>query len=324
MREVCFDLQGMALGSKNLPPVEQPVFITGLARSGSTMLLNALFDTGAFRSLTYQDMPFVMMSGIWRSLSGSQRVQSEKKERAHGDRLLVAYDSPEAFEEVFWRTFCADQYIFDTRVAPHKPGSGVRSHFVEFVQHVLASDIEEGRRYLAKNNNNLLRLPTLALAFPDAHILIPFREPLQHSISLLRQHQLFCDRHREDRFGMQYMMWLGHWEFGLAHKNYAYSGEDNPFEPGDINYWLHCWLDAYTYALNTAPGNSIFFSYENLCARPLPLLTELAVRLGVECDMTTAAGNYVAAKKRDCEGVDRNLLDNCSAIYERLQLRSKA
>ena len=40
--------------------------------------------------------------------------QAEFHERAHGDGILINTESPEAFEEVFWRTFKdSDQ---DTRI----------------------------------------------------------------------------------------------------------------------------------------------------------------------------------------------------------------
>jgi LPS sulfotransferase NodH len=320
--EAAFDLQRALLPDSKLPQVTQPVFIAGLARSGSTVLLNTLYETGTFRSLTYRDMPFVMMPGIWHSLSRYSQVESQHRERAHGDRLTVAYDSPEAFEEVFWRTFCVGEYVHDNEVRPHRPDADVRRKYIRFVQHVLASSPESTQaRYLAKNNNNLLRLKTLNQAFPDAHILVPYRDPAQHAMSLLRQHKLFCSTHREDRFGMQYMEWLGHWEFGLAHKNYAFSQQANPYTPDDVNYWLRCWLDAYTFALDTAPAESIFLSYELLCSKPATILADLFSRLGIAYETDTLTGMYQAAETRDVDGFEPGLLASCRALQERLLAR---
>ena len=67
--------------------------------------------------------------------------------------------------------------------------------------------------------------------------------------------------------------------------------------------------------------NSIFFSYERLCESPLPLLTTLVTRLGVEHDMKDAAAGYEAAEKRECDGVSADLENRCNEIYERLSLR---
>ena len=41
--------------------------------------------------------------------------------------------------------------------------------------------------YLCKNNNSLLRIKSLINKFPKAKFLLSFRNPLDHSISLLKQ-----------------------------------------------------------------------------------------------------------------------------------------
>jgi LPS sulfotransferase NodH len=299
--------------------IVKPVFICGLARSGSTILLNALYQTGHFRSLTYRDMPFVLMSGLWRKLYATSRIQREARERAHGDRIMVNYDSPEAFEEVFWRIFYGDKYIFPDRVVPHHAPQSVREKFCRFVHHVLASREGEGQtRYLSKNNNNMLRLPTLRRVFEDAVIIVPFREPLQQAQSLLRQHQLFTDRHKTDRFSLDYMNWLGHYEFGLGLKHYAYTEADNPFAPADINYWLQCWLDTYKFALQYAPDDAVFLGYEQVCAAPLAILSAIFPLLSLPTDASSAAAFYQQAEPHDAGWHTDELLEACQRTYKAL------
>ena len=46
-------------------------------------------------------------------------------------------------------------------------------------------------RYVSKNNANIARIPLIARLFPDAIILVPFRNPMDHAGSLLRTHLLF-------------------------------------------------------------------------------------------------------------------------------------
>ena len=95
------------------------VFIAGLARAGTTILMRSLYDTGLFRSLTYRDMPFVLMPITWSRFSSLLRAHKEEQVRAHGDRIKINFDSPEAFEEVFWMTFCKDDYIKADSLMPH-------------------------------------------------------------------------------------------------------------------------------------------------------------------------------------------------------------
>ena len=317
IREATFDLETARL-PKGFTVGPQPVFIAGLARSGSTILLNSLYQAGVFRSLTYRDMPFVLMPGRWRQMSGSSRRHMAASERAHGDRLLVDYDSPEAFEEVFWLTFCGDDYVQPQRLTPHQAGAATRDRFRRYVAAVLASAEHDGQvRYLSKNNNNLLRLPTIAAAFSDAHILIPFREPLQHALSLQQQHARFCQSHAQDRFAMRYMSWLGHFEFGLGHKHYEYQGRDNPFDPADANYWLQCWLDAYSLAQATAPAGSVFVGYEQLCEAGPGALDALFERVGAPRNSEVL---YEQAADKPDPGVSGDLLARCREVYNALRV----
>ena len=105
MREVTFDFE-----SKNISPsseTENHIFITGLARAGTTILLNALYKSNIFASLSYADMPFVLAPNLWSKISFIKK-DLDLKERAHGDGIKVSKESPEAFEEVFWKTFAEE------------------------------------------------------------------------------------------------------------------------------------------------------------------------------------------------------------------------
>ncbi|MCX2978645.1 sulfotransferase [Candidatus Marimicrobium litorale] len=320
LRQATFDVQDMALRKEASREIVAPVFIAGLARSGSTILLNTLHETGAFRSLTYRDMPFVLMPGVWSGMSRASRRQGQAQERAHGDRLMVEYDSPEAFEEVFWRTFAGVDYVQPNAVIAHAPSAEARRNFPKFIRHVLASDpAPVARRYLSKNNNNLLRLPTLRSIFPNAHILIPFRSPLQHALSLLRQHKKFCQIHNEDRFSMQYMDWLGHWEFGLQHKQYRFSDERGVWRPDDVNYWLHTWLGAHQYAIERDTEQPLYLCYETICESEGAILNALFARLGVTVEENVNGKIYQAAEQREHSAVDPELLARCESVYAELQ-----
>ena len=79
------------------------VFVCGLPRSGTTILMRSLYETGQFASLTYRDMPFVVSPNLWSKISDSNIKPMSAKERLHGDNVKVNIDSPEALEEVFWR-----------------------------------------------------------------------------------------------------------------------------------------------------------------------------------------------------------------------------
>jgi Sulfotransferase family len=237
---------------------------------------------------------------------------------------MVDYDSPEAFEEVFWQTFYGERYVLKDRLVPHGATKDVRTNFRKFVGHVINSrEIESCSRYLSKNNNNLLRLPTIRKVFPDAIILIPFREPLQHALSLLRQHTLFLQRHSEDKFSLDYMNWLGHYEFGLGHKHYVYSEESKlpAMDSNHIDYWLQSWLETYRFALDSSPADAVFLGYEQLCAGSGEEFTKLFSVLNLASDPSEAAAYYDIAEARPIEGYNADLYEACRQLHSALQER---
>ncbi|VFN06181.1 MAG: hypothetical protein BECKG1743F_GA0114225_111872, partial [Candidatus Kentron sp. G] len=84
----------------------QTVFVTGLARAGTTVLMRALYGSGEFASLTYSDMPFVMAPNLWYRISRRNKKERIKSERAHGDRIQVDFDSPEVLRPSKFEGHC--------------------------------------------------------------------------------------------------------------------------------------------------------------------------------------------------------------------------
>ena len=58
MRETTFDVESSMFSNEK--QTDNHVFVAGLARSGTTILLNALYESNQFSSLSYQDMPFIL------------------------------------------------------------------------------------------------------------------------------------------------------------------------------------------------------------------------------------------------------------------------
>src|SRR3546814_14611767 len=100
---------------------------------------------------------------------------------------MVNADSPEALEEVFWRIFTGREYIRRDGLVPCRPTGDALARFRSYVAAILVSGEPGQRRYLSKNNNNILRLPALREAFPRALVVIPFRHPASQASSLWRQ-----------------------------------------------------------------------------------------------------------------------------------------
>ena len=326
MAELTFDIdQRLVRGDPERIAGNRHLFVSGLARSGTTALLRRFHATEAFRSLTYRDMPFVLAPNLWRILSRSQTRGLSQSERAHGDGIFVDADSPESFEEVFWRIFDGSSYITKTHLKPHQPSDAILRKYRCYVSAVLAAHDPPLTRYLCKNNNNVLRLASLRRAFPNALILIPFRDPVDHANSLLRQHRHFSRLQDEDGFVLQYMTWLGHHEFGRDHRPFRFD-ENGPLVASPdvmdtLDPWLANWLETYGWLETTAPKDAVFVCYEDFCVRP-EVWSRLADLAGVPETLEDGAG-FVRRNAQVEAPADSALLERANRLYARLAERSR-
>ncbi len=326
--EISLEIDQALCKNRTGKKVTPPVFISGLARAGTTILMRTFYETGVFRSLTYRDMPFVLMPGLWKALSTAFHKHKLAKERAHGDGIEVNFDSPEAFEEVFWKTFAAEDYLFQSHLSPHVANKAVIEQFRQFVAQVVASaDKPEQQRYLSKNNNNILRLGSIRQAFPDAVIIVPFRDPVQQAISLLQQHTQFCALHEKDSFSRDYMEWLGHHEFGGTQRPFQF-GERwcvtaKGHHPDNVNYWLALWINTYRYLLDTAPVNSVFVGFEELCSHPQEVISMLFSKANLSTTDASLAGKIKAPQLKHVDGIEQELKNKALQIYQELSEKAQ-
>jgi len=230
------------LNDKNIKS-QSHVFITGLPRSGTTSLLNFLFSSDEYASLTYNNMPFILSPNFSKLF---YKKNITKKERLHGDGINFDNNSPEALDEIFFDN--SEEFI--------------RNELENYIQLILLSN--KKNKYLSKNNLNYKRVDLIQSIFPNSIFLIPIREPLQHTNSLLNQHLHFSQLQKEDDFIRRYMNYLGHNEFGLNHKPWKKPIHFNDLN--NINYWLEQWCLFYEFIYKKFQSykNCYFIIYEEL------------------------------------------------------------
>ena len=270
--------------------IRSPVYIAGLARAGSTVLLEILYGTGAFASQCYADYPMLWTPYWWNRLRQRlPRPRATPTQRAHGDRIEVTIDSPEAFEEPLWMHFFPGRH--DPQVDQVlEPGAGDGRFEAFYRAHIGKLLAVHGRgRYLAKGNYNLARLPFLLTLFPDARLIVPLREPVAQVASLLKQDRLFCRAAAEDPAIDDHLRRTGHFEFGpgkraenlgdaaaaaaIAAAFASGDGTDAYARQWQLSYgWLADRLDRDP-ALAAADH---LVDYEALCRAPEPGLRALA------------------------------------------------
>ena len=163
----------------------RPVFITSLPRAGTTLLLELLSGLDSFAAHTYRQMPFVLTPLVWNAVSRRFQTAPVVLDRAHGDGMTVGFDTAEAFEEVVWRAFWPEKYLADRIVPWRADDTDAEGEFEPFLKNHMrklialrANGAGAQVRYVSKNNANIARIPKITRLFPDAVILVPFRQPL--------------------------------------------------------------------------------------------------------------------------------------------------
>ena len=280
---------------KNKDIIKQShVFITGLPRSGTTSLLNFLFSSNEYASLTYNNMPFIL-SPHFSKLFHKKNIT--KKERLHRDGIDFDNNSPEALDEVF----------FDNNE------KFVKHEIVNYIQLILLSNNKT--KYLSKNNLNYKRIEIIQSIFPNSIFLIPVRQPLQHANSLLNQHLNFSQLQKEDDFIRRYMKYLGHNEFGLNHKPWNKPIHFNDLN--NINYWLEQWYLFYEFIYKKFQSykNCYFIIYEELID---PIYVEKIIRkINLEKDKNIDLQFFRNSNKKELNvEYDMNIFDKSQLLYQ--------
>ncbi len=313
-------------------PVDRPVFVAGLPRAGTTLLLECLNELPEFGTHCYRDMPFVLTPCFWNSFSSMFKRVGQKKSRAHGDGMLIDFDSPEALEEVVWAAFWRRNYQSD-RIETWSDDENeefsdfFRSHIRKIVL-LRTANPNEGR-YLSKNNLNISRVAYLRRLFPDATIIIPFRDPIPHAASLLEQHRNFLQIHSKDAFARKYMQAIGHYDFGANLRPINFDGwlkDRRSTTTESLTFWLEYWIATYQHLLAQDAG-LLFLAYSSLCSEPGNTLRDLAGSIGSthKRELIASGERIHMAEPRevDTSEVAAPLLTEAKRIYRDLMQRSR-
>ena len=269
------------------------VFITGMPRSGTTSLLNFLFSSDEYTSLTYNNMPFVLSPNFSKLF---HKKNITKKERVHGDGIYFDNNSPEALDEIF----------FDNNE------EFVKNELVNYIQLILLNN--KKNKYLSKNNLNYKRIDLIRSILPNSIFLISVREPLQQANSLLSQHLHFSQLQKEDDFIRRYMNYLGHNEFGLNHKSW-----NNPINFKDfnnINYWLEQWYLIYKFIYKKLQSykNCYFVIYEEL--NKLNNIEKILKKINLEKNKNIDLEFFRNSNKKEFNiKYDKNIFDKSQLLY---------
>ena len=262
---------------KGISPKKDFIIISGLARSGTTSLMNHLLSVQGFASLSYANMPFLMSPNTWRKIYNPKDTST--KERSHKDGINIGLLSHEALEEYFFKALAQDAYLRQDRLIEYTLKGDDYQNYLSYQSLVRGSEKDI---YLAKNNNFLLRYKSMREHNSQFLLVVLFRHPLLQASSLLEKHQSYSSIQRKDPFVGEYMDWLGHHEFGLNQKAFQFAGQEIPSgDKNSLDYWLKIWLNYYRYALSIEDAKTVFIQYESFCAHPQENIAAILAQAGL-------------------------------------------
>jgi Sulfotransferase family len=271
-------------------PIRKPMYVAGLARSGTSILIEILASHPYVATHQYRDFPFLFIPYWWRqTLDRSAPPATEAKERAHGDRLMVTPQSPEAMEEVLWMAYF--RRIHDPHASSALGADAANDRFERFYRdHIRKLLLISGRsRYAAKGNYNLTRLEYLLKLFPDARFVLPVRRPREQIASLMKQHRLFTAAAEKYPRSVAHLDRVGHFEFGAHRRCINPDGRSDVVESieqlwrsgQDVRGWARYWASLYRWVAARLRANdalaraALVLRYEDLCDRPAEILGQL-------------------------------------------------
>lgn len=276
--------------------IDCPVYVSGLARSGSTVLLEFLASCKGVATHCYRDYPFIYTPLWWNwMLDHMPGTKAEYRERSHGDGIAITPESPEAMEEMLWMAFFKNAHDPSTTnlLGPSVSVPEFEQFYREHIKKLLW--LRNGERYIAKGNYNIARLPYLHKLFSEACFVIPVRDPVTHLASLIRQHRRFCEGEREHPRALSYMQRVGHFEFGLdlrplnvgdteAVRDIQTLWQSGEEVRGWARYWhlVHSYLADMLEQNNEVEQQTLVLRLEDMCNDPAVQLLRLLEHTALE------------------------------------------
>ncbi len=311
-----FTMERKRLKKRGMKTRKDFVIITGLARAGTTSLMNTLAEAEGFVSLNYGNMPFLLCPNTWRRF---YRPKTGKlKERSHKDGIMIGLNSNEALEEYFFKVKADDSYIAERGMYEY---SLAVEDYHDYLDYQAMIKKDPSKIYLAKNNNFLLRYHSLRSLNDEFLTVILYRDPLTHAASLMEKHRDYKRLQQEDPFVLEYMDWLGHHEFGLNQKSFIFGNNTRvPVEDRDNpDFWLSSWINYYEHALHIKHPNTLFVDYDEYCREPGKVLDRILTKVGIKNERPQPQPFH--NRRKSTHSFSTSLLEKARTIWRELGLR---
>jgi len=269
--------------------IDKPIYIVGLARTGTTIVLEMLNKHPFLASHKYRNLLMPYSPHRFSRFVDLSRFFTKPRERVHKDGIFVTRESPEAIEEIFWQDFFNNNH--NEEVSNVMSGSLSNPTFEQFYRNHIKKLLinQKCSRYLAKNNYNITRLEYLRRIFPSVKFLLMIRNPVNQIASLIKQTRLFIEMEKKNPLLIDWHKLTGHSEFGhhqlcintgsaeIIHKIRNFWKNNKTYVKG----WAYYWSSIYDYVMNLLETNekirksTLIIRYEDLCENPTETIDKM-------------------------------------------------
>jgi hypothetical protein len=311
MADFLHDLESAQLTDKIKDiKVKSPAYVTGLARAGTTIVLEMLSQHPDVASHRYLHMVMPYLPHWFKKFADMTPIMTSPVERLHKDGLLVTRDSPEAVEEQFWQRYF--EGVLDESTTGVLDAKTSNSRFERFYTDNIRKLLynQSATRYVAKNNYNVSRLEYILKIFPDAKFIIMVRNPFDHVASLAKQDAVLGRLESEDPRLLEMTKMIGHREFGSAKVCINTGNRETVREirrlwmdsKTYVRGWARYWASIYSYVLQRLGSNkeiaeaSLLVRYEDLCEEPGETIDRMVEHLHLDPGVFTRTRERYIAK----------------------------
>ncbi|MFX0011457.1 MAG: sulfotransferase [Candidatus Hermodarchaeota archaeon] len=269
--------------------IDKPIYITGLARSGTTIILEMLSKHPYLATHKYRHFPLPYFPHRFSRIIDQSRFFTRPRERIHKDGIIVNRESPEAVEEIFWQDFFINNHNekVSSIISANVSNPDFEQFYRDHIRKLLIN--QKSPRYLAKNNYNITRLEYLHRIFPSVKTLLIIRNPVNHIASLIKQTKLFREMEQKNPLLADWHKLTGHSEFG--HYQKCINTGDTEIirkirrlwkkEETYVKGWAYYWSSIYDYVMDLLEANAkirksvLIVKHEDLCEHPAEIIDRI-------------------------------------------------
>ncbi len=269
--------------------IDRPIYITGLARAGTTIILEMLNKHPDLASHKYKNILMPYLPDWFSQMADRFNFYTKPFERLHRDGIIVTSESPEAVEEIFWQKFFNN--LHNEKVSNIISRNDSNAKFEKFyLNHIKKLIINQKcSRYLAKNNYLVSRLDYMLKIFPDSKFLLIIRNPIEHIASLIKQTKLFIKLEQKIPLLPDWLKIVGHNEFGrnqmcinlgnteLINEIHKLWRSKNTYVKG----WAYYWTSIYDFiakqleTIKKLKKATLIVKYDELCETPAIIIDKI-------------------------------------------------